>query len=224
MTIGNVGKAQSAQFLGVRKLLLVPLTGFVQQEEVLNKLTAKYWTEVGEQVEKLEAGLGAVSRLYHEGTVDGGKEALSMLEQSNPDGHAFLKKASGRGAELHRTEDIEPLLEVLDLQRCLMIGLSSQKVMDQVATLRKDAQQRRYEAIGKNINDTLLADEVGLLIISPDHQVQFAIDIQVFYVAPPAFNDIMLWIRDRQLAAQPSDAGLEGKQQSTENETAAQDE
>lgn len=213
MTIGNVGKAESSQFLGARKLLLVPLAGFAQQEEELKRLTAKYWTEVGEQVQKLEAGLGPVTHIYHEGTVDGGEEALSMLEQSNPDGHAFLKEASGRGAELHPTEDIEPLLEVLDLQRCLMIGLSSQKVVDQVATWRRDAQQRRYEAIGKSINDTLKADEVGLLVISQDHQVQFAEDIQVFYVAPPALNDIIQWIRDQQLAAQSSGTEPEDEQE-----------
>jgi hypothetical protein len=209
MTIGNVGKAESSQFLGARKLLLVPLAGFVQQENELKRLTAKYWAEVGEQVQKLEAGLGPVTRLYHEGTVDGGESALAMLEQSNPDGHAFLKEASGRGAELHSTEDIEPLLEVLDLQRCLMMGLASQKVSEQVATWHRDAQQRRYEAIGKNINDTLKADEVGLLIISQDHQVQFAADIQVFYVAPPALNEIIQWMRDQQITAQSSDTGLE---------------
>jgi hypothetical protein len=218
MTIGNVGKAESSQFLGTRKLLLVPLAGFFQQEEEIKRLTAKYWAEVGEQVQKLEAGLGPVACLYHEGTVDGGEQALSMLEQSNPDGHAFLKEAAGRGAELHPTEDIDSLLEVLDLQRCLMIGLASQKVVEQVATWHKEAQQRRYEAIGKNINDTLKADEVGLLVISQDHQVQFADDIQVFYVAPPALNDILQWIRDRQVQASSSSAGSEDEEQAAEDD------
>jgi len=206
MTIGNVGKAESSQFLGARKLLLVPLAGFVNQEEELKRLTAKYWTEVGEQVQKLEAGLGPVARLYHEGTVDDGESALAMLAQSNPDGHAFLKEAFGRGAELHSTENIELFLEVMDLQRCLVMGLASQKVGEQVATWHRDAQQRRYEAIGTNINDTLKADEVGLLVISQDHQVQFADDIQVFYVAPPALNEIIQWMRDQQIAAQFSNA------------------
>ena len=91
------------------------------------------------------------------------------------------------------------------VQRCLMAGLVSPKVARQLQEWYADAEKRRYESIAQRINETLEANQVGLLVISQDHQVQFPEDVRVFYVAPPALNDISRWLREHSPAAAPQD-------------------
>ncbi len=196
MTLGSVGKASTEQFSGARKLLLVPLMAAVRDDDELRELVERYWREAGVQVRKLEAGLGAVVHIYHEGSDREGEAALASLEQGNPAAYPMLKETCERGARLRPTEDTEALLEVLDLQRCMFQGLVSARVARQLSEWYRDALKRRYEAIAQRIDQTLEKDQVGLLIVSQDHQVQLPQDIQVFYVAPPALNDIARWLRD----------------------------
>ena len=40
---------------------------------------------------KLEAGMGSVAHVIHEGSVGGGEEALEVLEKGNPLGFLHLK-------------------------------------------------------------------------------------------------------------------------------------
>ncbi len=66
----------------------------------------------------------------------------------------------------------------------------------------------RYEKIGSQIDETLGANELGLLMINERHQVQFAEDLEVFFVAPPALADFRTWFQQwsaqqQQAAANP---------------------
>ena len=201
MSLGSVGKAEPSQFSGARKLLLIPFVGRIVDDEKMKELVGRYWAEVNEQVAKLEAGLGFIAHLYHEGAVEGGEAAAAMLKQSNPEGQLFLEGCSEKNIAFELTEQFDTLLEVMDLQRCMMTGFATQKVADQISNWYKDAQQRRYEMIAENIDQTLHENEVGILIISQDHQIQFPSDIQIFYVAPPVLNDIHKFIRDIQSAS-----------------------
>ena len=56
--------------------------------------------------------------------------------------------------------------------------------------------------IGERIDATLGENELGLLMISERHQVQFAQDIEVFYVAPPALAEFKSWLQDWMAAQQ----------------------
>ena len=220
MTLGSVGKASAEQFTGARKLLLVPLMAAVRDDDELRELVGRYWREAGQQVRNLEAGLGAVGHIYHEGSAGGGDAGLASLEQGNPAAYPFLKETCERGAQLQPTEDTEALLEVLDLQRCMFQGLVSTKVARQLSEWYRDALKRRYEAIAQRIDQTLEKDQVGLLVVSQDHQVQLPHDIQVFYVAPPALNDIARWVSDHPLGGGPPPA--EGPGDEEEEQTGAE--
>ena len=57
------------------------------------------------------------------------------------------------------------------------------------------AQKRRNEHIAKKIDETLKSNEIGILLMREGHQVQFASDIQVFYVAPPGLDEIRRWFQ-----------------------------
>jgi hypothetical protein len=42
------------------------------------------------------------------------------------------------------------------------------------------------------------------LIMRENHQIQFPPDIQIFYVAPPALDEINRWLRDREARTEES--------------------
>ena len=200
MTLGNVGRASVDQFAGARKLLLVPLMTSISSEPILEELLGQYWSEVGEQVRRLERRLGSVTYVLHEGSVDRGEATLASLEKANPTLVALVRELWLRGAQLEPIEDVEVLLETLDLHRCLLLGMASATVARQLVEWYADARKRRFAFMAKRIDETIGQDKVGLLIIGQDHQLQFPPDMEVVYVAPPTLNKIQQWLRDHQKA------------------------
>ena len=81
-------------------------------------------------------------------------------------------------------EDVDLYIEMLDWQRCLMVGLVSQKVGSMVWQKYREAQTRRNEQMLKVIDSTLGEGEAGVLFITEEHSLQFPVTMQVFYVAP----------------------------------------
>ena len=79
-----------------------------------------------------------------------------------------------------------------------MIGLQNPKVISKIYESYAEANKKRNEAMAKRIDDSLKKDEIGIVMMREGHQVQFPADIQVFYVAPPALDDIKRWIRERE--------------------------
>jgi len=98
---------------------------------------------------------------------------------------------------LEATEDKEMSEESIDWERHLLMGFISQKVAQMVSESYVAALRKRYEYIARRIDETLKANEVGLLFIREGHMVQFPQDIEVFSVAPPALDEIHRWQRDR---------------------------
>ncbi len=197
VTLGNIDKPTVDQFNGFKKLLLIPFVTSFAQDSRLDALIEKYWSEVEEQISNLEAKIGSTTQIYLEGAVVGGETELDELAKANPASVSFIKKIVLQGGTLRKTEDAEPLLEAIDLQRCLMVAQASFKVNQQLSEWLSEARKRRYSNILTNISTTLPANEVGVLIISQDHQVQFPEDIKVFYIAPPALNQIESYIREQ---------------------------
>ena len=88
----------------------------------------------------------------------------------------------------------------MDWQRCLSVGLASEKVMKIAFDGMNDAVQKRFENIASSIDQTLEEGEAGVLFIRDDHKVQFPREIQVFFVAPPSLDAIKRWISEQMRA------------------------
>ena len=196
MTLGDVGKASVNDFAGKRKLLLVPYVVATREEAELQSLVTAYWEEAAGQVRKLEASFGPVRHVFHEGSVGQGDEAVQALEHGNPGGFAMLKAALDAGAALEPTEDPRALSETLDLHRCLAVVQSSHDVLHRLMDWFEESRKRRYAAMAQRIHDAVSANGVGLLVISPDHQVQFTSDVEVVYIVPPVLDRINRWMRE----------------------------
>jgi hypothetical protein len=196
--LGKVEKPEASSFKDSRKILQVPLiyTGKNSPEDY-HDLYEKYWRQVNEMVVKLEGKLGHVTLIYHE-TVDAdGEEGLKMLAGLNPKSHGMVNDRCKESGSLRCIEVSELLEEVMDWERCIMVGLISEKVARQIYEAYGEASRKRYQFISKTIDETLKPGEVALLFIREGHLVQFPQDIEVFMVAPPALDEIHRWARDR---------------------------
>ena len=194
--LGQVERPTADQYQGKRKLLLVPLLYAPHAEDGDGAaIVGRYWGQVQAQTAALESSLGGLHRIYCESLVEGGDEGIKYLEGADSHSGALVRDKAGRGAALEATEDPEALFEIIDLQRILMGPMVSERVASRIQEWFTEANRNRYEAIDQRIDSTLQADETGLLLIGERHQVQFANDIEVFYVAPPALDEFRRWLQ-----------------------------
>jgi len=197
--LGKIEKPSVEELKGGRKLYFIPLiySGKQSPSEYLEKFN-KYWKQVENQVSDLELKLGQVNKIYHELIPVGGEDGIKAIKGLNDSSYQIVKNRLDKGAQFEATEDSELLTEFMDWSRCLAIGLQNQKVFTTVYDSYTEASKKRNEHIARHIDETLKADEIGALFMREGHQVQFPPDIQVFYVAPPALDEINRWLRDRE--------------------------
>ena len=110
--------------------------------------------------------------------------------------YKFAISKGANQASLEATENEDILLEFIDLQRCLMIPLISDKVPGMLQEMFLENLKNRYAYISNRINESLGNDEVGILLINERHQVQFPTDVEVFYVSPPALDEYRRWLQN----------------------------
>ena len=195
--LGRIDRPSAEQYRGRRKLILVPLVYSPAADDPAGAAALQnYWEQAQTQVAALENALGGLQRIYHESITAGGDDGMAQLQAGDLRSHAFIAGKRESGATLEATEDMEILLETLDLQRCLMMPLTSPAVAARLQEWYAEANRRRYEHIASRIDSTLEEDGVGLLLISERHQVQFPPDIEVFYVSPPALDEFRRWLQN----------------------------
>lgn len=201
--LGKIEKPEAEGFQKGRKLYLVPLfyVGRDAPAEYLEKMD-KYWHQVEQHINNLEAKLGQVSRIFHELIPASGEDGVNTVKDLNEKCYEIVKSRLDKGVPLEATEDSELLTEFMDWGRCLGIGLQNQKVFTRVYESYVEVSKKRNEFIAKHIDETLKADEAGILFMREGHQVQFPADIEVFYVSPPALDEINRWFRDREAKSQ----------------------
>ena len=196
--LGKIEKPEAKDFTSKRKLYLIPLifSGKEAPPEYVEKFNL-YWQQVGEHIAKLEAKIGKVSHIYHESIIQSGEDGLKAMEKLNPSSCHVAREKCQSGAVFEATEDKELAEESTDWERFLLMGFISQKVAEMVSQFYVEALKKRYEHVARRIDETLKADEAGVLFIREGHMVQFPQDIEVFSVAPPALDEIQRWQRER---------------------------
>ena len=196
-TLGSTGKAEAQQFDSKRKLFLVPLVTIPPQlEEQVSELADTHWGQIREQLQNLEKSLGTIRHVFHELIHDEGEAGVQLLSQISPRSASLVKEITDSSGHLEQTEDQDLLFELSDWQRCLSMGLVSQKVSSLASESYQTAMNDRYVHIGAKIDEVLEEDGVAALFIAEDHRVQFPSDIQVFYVSPPTQNQLKQSVLD----------------------------
>ena len=196
--LGKIERPEAERFKQGKKLYLVPLvySGEEAPDEYKEKCS-RYWQQVAEQLTNLASKIGRVNRVYHESIFQSGEDGMKAMEKLNPSGYQIAKTQCDNDAIFETVEEEELFEEVMDWQRCLMLGFISDKVASKVSESYVEAAKKRNEFMAKKISATLKDDEAGLLFIREEHSVQFPSDIEVFSIFPPALDEIHRWYRDQ---------------------------
>ena len=197
--LGKIEKTPVEDFKKGRKLYFIPLIYGSKDlpEDYLEKFN-KYWEQVEKQIAELVSKLGEVNRIYHELVAAAGDEGIETVKELSDRSHKIVRACVENKAQMEATEDSDILTEFMDWSRCLLIGLQNPKVVSKVYESYMEIGKKRNEHIARKIDETLKENETGILLMRENHQVQFPSDIQVFYIAPPALDEIKRWLRERE--------------------------
>jgi len=196
--LGKIERLEAERFKQGKKLYLVPIV--YSGEEVpddYKEKCSRYWQQVAEQLTNLASKIGRVNRVYHESIFQSGEDGMKAMERLNPSSYQIAKTQCDNGAIFEAIEERELVEEVMDWQRCLMLGFISDKVASKVSEFYVEAARKRNEFMAKKISETLKDNEAGLLFIREEHSVQFPSDVEVFSIFPPALDEIHRWLRDQ---------------------------
>jgi len=197
--LGKMEKPPVEDFKKGRKLYFIPLIygGEDLPEDYLEKFN-KYWEQVEKQILEMTSKLGEVNRIYHELVEVSGDEGSKTVKELSDRSHKIVQACLEKKAQMEAVEDGDILTEFMDWSRCLIIGLQNPKVVSKVYESYVEIGKKRNEHIARKIDETLQENEIGILLMRENHQVQFQSDIQVFYIAPPALDEIKRWLRERE--------------------------
>jgi hypothetical protein len=195
--LSQIPRPRASTYEGKKNLFLVPnyITAPGLPEEA-QQLIEKYWSEVRDSIANLERSLGAVSKVYHEMICVDNGEGLQQIELLNPNACTLVSAMCQSTATLRSLEDMDLVAEHSDWQRILSMGPASQKVLQASIDGYQATLEGRYQGIAGRIADDLAEGECAVLFIREDHKVQFATDVQVFYIAPPSLDALKRWIED----------------------------
>jgi hypothetical protein len=197
--LGKIEKPPAESYRQGRKLFFVPLVypGTDMPLEYVEKYE-RYWEQVEKQIADLVAKLGSVNRIYHELVFATGEAGEKTIEELSARSHKLVRDLLEKQASLEAVEEADVLTEFMDWSRCLLVGLQNPAVLRKVYDAYLEAGKKRNEAIARRIDETLKEDESAVLLMREEHHVQFPTDIRVFYVAPPALDEIKRWLRERE--------------------------
>ena len=197
--LGKIEKLPVDKYKKGRKLFFIPLIYLGEDTPVeYLALFNKYWEQVTKQLADLESKLGSVKKIYHELIPVAGDEGCNAVKDLNEKSHNLIQTTMIKGAQMEALEDGNKMTEFMDWSRCLLIGLQNPDVIKSIYDSYMESGKKRNEYIAGKIDETLDSDEIGILFMRENHQIQFPSDIQVFYVAPPALDEIKRWIREQE--------------------------
>ncbi|MBP64260.1 MAG: hypothetical protein CL727_00590 [Chloroflexi bacterium] len=193
--IGSIGKATAGDILASRKIYLVTMVqpspgapdGFEQRYN-------DYWSAVEQQISKLETTAGTVNRIFAEGVIGRGDDAMLMVQQSNPGAHSVVRQRVSAGAVFEEFEDTDLFGQVIDWGRCLQGGLINQTVADEIQTKYTEASEKRSKHLLKQLNEGILESEAGLLL-SGDPSIAIPGGVEKFLISPPELDALQRWVQ-----------------------------
>jgi hypothetical protein len=192
--LGNLGKVPSGDIMTSRKVYMVTLvqpspgapSGF---EDIYNR----YWDAVEEQVSQLEAKAGTVMRIFAEGVIGRGDDAMLMVQQSNPGAHRFVRQRVSAGAVFEEFEDTDLFGQVIDWGRCLQSGLINRTVADTIQAHYTEAADKRVSHLATRLSEGILESEAAVLL-GGDPNIALPEGVEKFVVSPPELDELERWV------------------------------
>jgi hypothetical protein len=194
--LGRIAKPSLDNFAGKRKIYTVRSVYLPENpHEEYKNLFQKYWDEVSVQIEKIEAA-GKIRKIFCEHIVSAEEDALDAFARVNERAAHLIRKKMVEGVTLLPLETEEIYGPLLDWRNCLQV-VRTRKVFEQVLDFYTELLNSRFQYISDVIEKNLAEEEAGLLILREEDRLRlwFPDDIEVFFVTPPSYDDILQWIR-----------------------------
>jgi hypothetical protein len=194
--LGSVGNTPAGDILTSRKVYMVTMVqpspgapnGF---EEKYNA----YWQAVERHLSQLEAKAGVVVRIFAEGVIGRGDDAMLMVQQSNPGAHSLARQRISAGAVFEEFEDTDLFGQVIDWGRCLQSGLINRTVADEIQAKYTEAADKRIEHLQTRLAEGILESEAALLL-SGDPNIAIPDGVEKFVVSPPELDELQRWVQE----------------------------
>ena len=196
--LGQIEKPTVESFAGKRKLYCMPNIYPVDDApDEYKDLFNKYWDEVAEQIEKLEA-VGKIRKIFCENIFLKGEEALDVLAKINDRAVQIVRKKIEQGAVLLPVESEEIFHPFMDWGSCLRV-VRTKEVFAKVVEFYTELLDKRLQYILTVVESNLAEGEAGLFIIRDEDRIklQFPKDIEIFLITPPSYDSILKWIREK---------------------------
>lgn len=192
----KIEKPDSKIYEGKRKLYCLPnVYPLPESDDRYMSLCSRYWQEAEIQISKLEL-MTPITSVFCE-MVFKNENALDVLSKIDMLMHDMVKKQVEKGAKIIPIEEEDIFSSYIDWANCLKI-VHSKTVFTKVLEFFNDTAMKRFQFITEVIDKNLASGEAGLLILKDEdrRKINFPEDIEIFLVTPPAYDDILRFIRD----------------------------
>jgi hypothetical protein len=125
------------------------------------------------------------------------EESMKVLSAMNIQLEQIVKKKIEAGGEFLPLEDRDIFGAYVDWSNCLMI-VRTPDVYKKVHGFLKIAVKDRFTHISSVLKEHIGEGEAGLLIMRDEDRERLVLpdDIEMFFVTPPAYDDLLQFIRD----------------------------
>jgi hypothetical protein len=195
--LGKIDRPDASNFKNKKKIyfvrnLYLPSSASEKYRDIFKR----YWNEVEEHLSRLEVA-GKVSKIFCESIYMSGEESLKVLNAMNPRLEQMVKKRINAGAAFPPLEEEEIFGSYIDWSNCLII-VRTATVHKTVHKLLKDAAVKRFEHVNSVLREHIVEGETGLLIMRDEDRefLKLPDDIELFLISPPAYDDLLKFIRD----------------------------
>ena len=196
--LGKIERPDAESFSGKRKLYCVAnVYPLKDAPDDYKGLVERYWGEVAQQTERLEAA-GKVKKIFCESVSAQGEEAYRVLAKLNEKVLGLVKKKVEGGAVMFPMESEEIFGPFLDWTNCLNV-VRTREVFMKILEFYNEFSDKRLKHAVEIIEGSLAEGEAGLLIMRDEDRIrlQLSPDIEIFLVTPPSYDDILRWFRER---------------------------
>jgi len=195
--IARIGKPEASYYKDKKKIYFVRNLYLPQNAtDKYKSIFFRYWNEVGEHLSRLEAA-GKISKIFCESIYMTGEEAIKVLSAMNIRLEQIVREKIDAGAELLPLESREIFAIYIDWFNCLAV-VRTQKVHESVHRFLDETIKERFKHIKSVLNEHIGKKEAALLIMRDEDREHLVLpdDIEIFFVSPPAYNDLQQFIRD----------------------------
>jgi len=153
-----------------------------------------YWNAVDQQVSQLETKSGRVARIFVEGVLGEGDEAMLLVQQSNPGAYKVLRERVSAGTVFEMFEDTNLFGKVVDWGRCLHIGLINGEVADEIQTKYDEASEKRRAHLQRRLEEGILESE-SALVFGDDQNIKLPEGTEKILISPPERDELERWVQ-----------------------------